>query len=222
MGEWNGREDPESSKGEIERKYTPSSSDDDLGRVDVIVKVYQRGVNEKFPDGGKMSQHLNNMSIGDSIDVAGPFGIVEYKGNGTFAIRRKMKQVKFIGMIAGGTGITPMLQLIKAVLKDPADSTKMALLFANQTEEDILLRDMLERLAEAHPTRFKVWYTLDRPPKDWDYSTGFIDSYMISSHLPPPSSDSIVLMCGPPPMIKYACKPNLEKLGYEKDSYVEF
>lgn len=40
--------------------------------------------------------------------------------------------VKRVGMIAGGTGITPMLQLIRQVLKDKDDKTELALLFANQ------------------------------------------------------------------------------------------
>lgn len=42
-----------------------------------------------------------------------------------------------------------------------SDSTKLALLFANQTEDDILLRKELDELAGQHPDRFKVWYTLD-------------------------------------------------------------
>lgn len=55
-----------------------------------------------------------------------------------------------------------MLQIIKAVLKDPEDSTKISLLFANQTEEDILVRSELELLSKKNDN-FKLWYTLDRP-----------------------------------------------------------
>ena len=44
-------------------------------------------------------------------------------------------------MMAGGTGLTPMLQIITAVLKEPADaSPTLSLLLANQTEDDILVR----------------------------------------------------------------------------------
>ncbi len=60
------------------------------------------------------------------------------------------------------TGITPMLQIIKSILKDPNDKTKVSLLFANQSEEDILLRSELELLAKRHDN-FSLWYTLDRP-----------------------------------------------------------
>jgi len=64
---------------------------------------------------------------------------------------------------AGGTGITPMLQLIRAIQRDPSDNTELALLFANQTEKDILLRDELEAAAASSKGRFKVWYTVDTP-----------------------------------------------------------
>lgn len=56
-----------------------------------------------------------------------------------------------------------MLQLIRFITKDPNDNTKMALLFANQTEDDILLRDELEEVAAKFPLQFKLWYTVDRP-----------------------------------------------------------
>ena len=56
-----------------------------------------------------------------------------------------------------------MLQLINDILRNPADQTKMKLLFANQTEDDILLRDELERLQKENPDQFQVWYTVDRP-----------------------------------------------------------
>ena len=93
-----------------------------------------------------MSFYLENMKIGDAMDMRGPKGSLEYKGRGHFAIRRKDDvKVKNIGMIAGGTGITPMLQIIKAVIRE-GSGVNMRLIFANQTEEDILLRDMIEDL----------------------------------------------------------------------------
>mmetsp|Transcript_18224 Transcript_18224/g.29639 ORF Transcript_18224/g.29639 Transcript_18224/m.29639 type:complete len:736 (-) Transcript_18224:23-2230(-) len=221
-GEWNGRADTESALHEIERKYTPSSCDADLGYIDVVIKVYEGGKIERFPDGGKMSQHLESLQINDSIDIAGPFGMVEYHGLGKFTIRRKNFTYQRIGMIAGGTGITPMLQLIKAILKNPDDRTTISLLFANQSEEDILVRDMLEEEARKHGDRFKLWYTVDRPPANWKYSTGFINEDMLKDHMPPNEDGTVILMCGPPPMIKFACKANLDKLGYPKNIQIEF
>uniref|UniRef100_A0A5F8GDJ3 cytochrome-b5 reductase n=1 Tax=Monodelphis domestica TaxID=13616 RepID=A0A5F8GDJ3_MONDO len=177
------------------RAYTPVSSDEVKGHVDLVIKVYYKNVHPKFPEGGKMSQYLDNMKIGDTIDFRGPNGLLIYNGQ----------------------GITPMLQLIRHITKDPNDHTKCSLIFANQTEEDILLKAELEDVVKNHPDKFSLWYTLDRPPNDWKYSSGFINADMIKNHLPPPGDDTMILMCGPPPMIQFACQPNLEKLGYTQD-----
>ncbi|XP_064425285.1 NADH-cytochrome b5 reductase 1 isoform X2 [Latimeria chalumnae] len=154
----------------VVRPYTPVSSDDDKGYVDLVVKIYFKGVNPKFPEGGKMSQYLESLKIADTIDFRGPGGLLTYQGKGNFAIqpdKKSLAEVKFakkVGMIAGGTGITPMLQLIRAIMKDPDDSTHCSLLFANQTEKDILLREELEEVQARYPERFKLWYTLDKAP----------------------------------------------------------
>lgn len=115
-----------------------------------------------------------------------------------------------------------MLQVISAILRNKSDPTQVSLLFANQTEDDILVRDMLEELLELHPTRFKLHYTLDRPPTEWAHSTGFISEEMVKEHLPAPGDGTVILMCGPPPMIEYACKPNLQKVGHHKDNVIDF
>jgi cytochrome-b5 reductase len=52
------------------------------------VKIYFKNVHEKFPAGGKMSQYLENMKIGDSIDVRGPAGRITYLGNGKLQVKK--------------------------------------------------------------------------------------------------------------------------------------
>ncbi|XP_005739209.1 NADH-cytochrome b5 reductase 2 [Pundamilia nyererei] len=153
------------------RAYTPVSSDEHQGYVDLVVKVYYKNTHPSFPDGGKMSQYLDGMTIGDTIDFRGPNGLLVYKGNGQFAIRPdkksepKVRKFKHVGMIAGGTGITPMLQLIRSISSDSTDDTKCSLIFANQTEKDILLREELEEVKKNHPERLQLWFTLDKPPQ---------------------------------------------------------
>jgi len=128
-----------------------------------------------------------------------------------------------LGMMAGGTGITPMLQILHAVMTNASDPTVVSLLYANQTEGDILVREELEYLARKHPERLQLWYTVDRPPATgWSYSTGFITAEMISERLPPPSDTTLVLMCGPPPMVKFACQANLDKLGHAPERQLCF
>lgn len=73
------------------RAYTPISSDEEQGYFDLVVKVYFKNTHPKFPDGGKMTQYLENMKIGDCIDVRGPNGLLVYTGPGTYAIRPNKK-----------------------------------------------------------------------------------------------------------------------------------
>ena len=147
-----------------------------------------------------MSQYLDTRKVGDTIDVSGPWGTHEYVGRGKMMSGKKEHKFKKLGMMAGGTGITPMLQVMQAILKDPRDSTVISLLYANQTEDDILVRDYLEGLKAEHPKRLNLWYTVDRPKEGWTYSSGFITAEMISEHLPPAAPDTLVIMC--------ACTPS--------------
>jgi len=115
-----------------------------------------------------------------------------------------------------------MLQVLDAILADESDPTKVSLIFGNQTEQDILLHSEINDRAKRYPSKFRVQYTLDRPPVGWTQSVGFVTKDMIEKHLPKASDDVVVLLCGPPPMIKFACKPNLEALGYNMDKVLEF
>ena len=51
----------------------------------------------------------------------------------------------------------------------------------------------------------------------WKYSSGYITANMIKEHLPPPGPSTLILVCGPLPLIQTAARPNLEKLGYTTD-----
>ncbi|CBI19078.3 unnamed protein product, partial [Vitis vinifera] len=99
-------------------------------------------------------------------------------------------------------------QIIQAVLKDPEDDTEMYVVYANRTEDDILLWEELDAWAEKHE-RLKV--------------LGFITESILREHIPSASGDTLALACGPPPMIQFAVQPNLEKLGYDiKNSLLVF
>jgi cytochrome-b5 reductase len=120
-----------------QRSYTPVTSDKDFGKVSFVIKVYKAGVHPKFPDGGKVSQHLDRLKIGETIKMKGPKGHLTWLGKGKFTVKLMKKPLEkreatHIGMIAGGTGITPMLQVIHAIFDNPSDKTVIKLLYANQ------------------------------------------------------------------------------------------
>ncbi|KAK0198667.1 NADH-cytochrome b5 reductase [Armillaria mellea] len=168
---------------DIMRSYTPVSSDDDRGHFELLIKSYEKG---------NISRHFATLKIGDTIRVKGPRGQFTYTPD----------LVAHIGMIAGGTGITPMIQIIRAALKNPADRTVLSLIYANVNHEDILCKKELDDLQAQHPrTRFKVYYVLNNPPTTWSGGVGFVSKDQIAEHLPGPELHSKVLMCGPPPMI---------------------
>jgi nitrate reductase (NAD(P)H) len=197
------------------RAYTPTSSVDEVGYFDLIVKIYLKGVHPKFPNGGLMSQYLDSLSIGSVLDIKGPLGHIEYTGKGNFLVHGEYKFAKRLAMLAGGTGITPIYQVVQAILKDPEDLTEMHVVYANRSEDDILLREEMNEWAKKHE-RFKIWYVVQESKREgWEYSVGFINESILKQHVPPASQDTLALVCGPPPMIQFAVKPNLEKLGYD-------
>jgi cytochrome-b5 reductase len=214
----------------VQRSYTPVSDNTTVGEFSLVIKVY-KPLPPKFPEGGKMSQHLDAMKIGDTILVHGPKGHTEYKGSGKFSVKplgKPMEQrySRHIGLMAGGTGVTPMLQVLHHIFRDPKDTTtQVRMIYANQTEEDILVRKELEELQSKFPNRFTLWYTVDRAENEkWAYDVGFINQAMVEQHLMFPKNvkDAQFFMCGPPPMIKFACLPALQALGYSEKDWVIF
>ncbi|CAM9788042.1 unnamed protein product [Phaeothamnion confervicola] len=134
-----------------------------------------------------MSQLMDELEIGESLDFKGPLGDITYLGCGEFDIKGNRYKFDAGGMVAGGTGITPMYRVIRGVLDDPEDRTRLSLVFANKTEEDILLRDEFDRLASDNPERFQVWYVISEVHNynDWHYGTGHVNADMLRGHLPP-------------------------------------
>jgi cytochrome-b5 reductase len=160
----------------VARPYTPTSLNDDKGKFEILIKAYPQG---------KVSSYLHSKKEGDTIEVKGPFPKIKYIPN--------MK--KKIGMIAGGTGITPMLQVIKEILKNPNDKTEIYLVFANNAEEDILLKEVLDSYAAKYKN-FKVTYVLSQASSKWNGLKGFVSLDIVKKFMPTPSSDNMVFVCG--------------------------
>ena len=65
-------------------------------------------------------------------------------------------------------------------------------------EQDILFREYFDKIAKEHPDQFKVYYVLEKPPHCWNGGVGYVSPQHVKSLLPPPSDDSLVMVCGPP------------------------
>ncbi|KAL4801384.1 hypothetical protein BDV18DRAFT_165053 [Aspergillus unguis] len=180
----------------VSRSYTPTSNNLDKGLLELVIRCY--------PDGMLTGKYLANLKLGDEVQLRGPKGAMKYSKG----------LCKKIGMIAGGTGITPMYQLIRAICEDPMDLTEISLIYANRTEDDILLRRELEAFAIAYPRNLKIWYMLDSPPKNWSFGKGYVTAQIMKERLPTASPDSKVMLCGPPGMVN-ASKKALVSMGFQ-------
>ncbi|KIX00810.1 uncharacterized protein Z518_09875 [Rhinocladiella mackenziei CBS 650.93] len=200
----------------VVRPYTPINDEDAKGYLELLVKVYPNG---------PMSEHLHSMTPGQTLSFKGPIPKYPWTPN----------KHEHITLIAGGTGITPMYQLIRAIFKNPEDKTKVSLIFGNVKEEDILLKEELQKLENEFPQRFRAFYTLDNPPDSWPYGKGFITKELLKEVIPDPKSGNIkIFVCGPPGMYKAVSGAKvspqdqgeltgiLKELGYTKDQVFKF
>ena len=105
------------------------------------------------------------------------------------------------------------------MLHDPAlEHTRIWLISANKTEEDILCREELDRLHAEHGVHhFHLHYTLSVVPDGWTHSRGRITDAMLTEHLPAPSERAMILACGPDGMIKHTLKLGLQRCGWDVD-----
>lgn len=229
------------------RPYTPVSTNARLGSFQLMVKAY--------PDGA-LSQHLATLPVGGTVEYkhmyasAGPPKPARRpvcptpdhscpRSLAPRAPRGSPVNVKIqypfgarkILMLVGGTGITPMLQALHAILGTPGDTTRVTLLYSNKAAGDILARQTLDAWAAAHPRRLKVVHTLTREPtgSSWDGHRGRIDRSFLEKH-GHPGPGTLVFICGPPAMYadlsgargEKALSGVLADLGYRAEQVVKF
>lgn len=197
------------------RPYTPVSDVDQKGTLEFVIKTYPEG---------KFSKHMHDLKPNDTVSFKGP--IVKWKW--------EPNQFKHITLIGGGSGITPLYQLIHEITKNPNDKTKVSLFYGNLTEDDILLRKELDDVAAKHKDQVSVHYFLDKAPEGWKGHTGYISKEFLKENLPGPSKDSKIYVCGPPglynaisgnkksPTDQGEVTGALAELGYTKDHVFKF
>lgn len=176
---------------EVIRPYTPISRPNTIGEIEFLIKKYPQG---------NMSKHVHELKKGDSIEIKGPIPKYPYEAN----------KFKNLVLLAGGTGLTPMVQMIEEVLFNPKDNTKITFLFANVSVDDILLKQDLDKLAQKYPEKLKIHYIVDKieknQAKEWKGEVGYITGDMLKKLIPIPTKKDdeslLVMVCGPPGFMK--------------------
>ncbi|KAN0061888.1 Cytosolic Fe-S cluster assembly factor nar1 [Thecaphora frezii] len=240
----------------VQRAYTPYSGNSQLGYLDILIKVYfpLPGVNggPAF-EGGKMTMALETIPLDASavesgdveIELKGPLGSFTYLGANQIRWKPtdRIRTVRRLAMIAGGSGITPIWSTLKAIADEylqaktsgaerrPID---ISLVYGNRTEVDILARAELQHLVAIMDGHLRISHFLSAPEGlgKWTGERGRVDLAALRKHLPhpPPKAslepdavleDTLALVCGPPPMEK-SVRESLATLGWDIDRTVVF
>jgi len=197
---------------EIRRAYSLSSSpftDDDL-----VVTV-------KRVDNGLMSNWLpDNLKAGNTIKVMAP--------TGHFTTEYKKENKRHLIMFAGGSGITPMMSLIKSTLTQEPESI-CSLIYCNRDIDSIIFKSEFDKLEITHAGRLHVIHVLDNAPMNWQGYSGLLNREMLTKlfeRIPDWGIEKTTyLMCGPEGMMKNVeallAERNIAKEKIFKESFVQ-
>lgn len=186
----------------VVRPYTPISVNTQIGSFDLLIKSYEQGLLSKYM--------CHDVDI-DSTKIAFrqiPFNI-------------KLDATQFMNssnivMLAGGTGITPMIQAIHAILGGSDDNEtkcKVTLVYGSRDKDDILGQELLDLWSKDYPDQISVTHVLSESKEDDDTTNrkGFITKSLLEELIPCSKEDvSYVMVCGPPPMYEALCGPRTE------------
>lgn len=192
----------------IVRPYTPVSTNAMIGKFQLCVKVYPEGKMGNYMAAMPIGSELNFKHIPPNVKIQHPFN------------------TEYIAMLVGGTGITPMIQALHAILGTAGDTTKVTMLYGSKTQKDILCLDLLSKWEADFSDRLKVIHVLsEETDATWTGAKGFITTELLKDYLcPPHMMNTKVFVCGPPPMYAALCGPRdqpteitgaLADLGYD-------
>lgn len=170
------------------------------------------GVSVKKVDGGKMSTYLNTaVKKGDVLEVMKP--------DGKFTLVTHVDQHRDHYFFAAGSGITPVMSMIKSMLEDEPKSTAY-LLYGSKDEENIIFKRQLDELKTKYEGQIVIDHTLSKPQQEkatgilgilgkkktqWSGLKGRIDSKKVAQFVqsnPPKTDKAEYYICGPGDMIE--------------------
>jgi len=181
----------------IIRPYTPISETSRPGELDVLIKLYLT-TSPANPAAGKMSKAMSELPLNHPVEIKGPIGKFTYLGNGACDIRGQRRHVTRFIMICAGSGISPIFQVFRAVMRNTADTTHCTVLNGNRLPEDILCRSDFDQLMQGNKHKAQIIYTLTRPHAGWEGARGRIDKELVGRYCQrDDGGEGMVLVCGP-------------------------
>ncbi|XP_051063610.1 cytochrome b5 reductase 4 isoform X3 [Phodopus roborovskii] len=135
--------------------------------------------------------YLKLSVTGDFVSVSSP--------EGNFKLSR-LQEVEDLFLLAAGTGFTPMVNVLNYSLTHMSSLRKVKLMFFNKTEDDIIWRCQLEKLA-FKDKRFDIEFVLSAPSSEWNGKRGHVSPALLSEFLQRSLENSRVFLCicGPTP-----------------------
>ena len=155
---------------------------------------------KKSPDGFVSDYILNNWEIGTKVTLSGPEGPFSYE---------ELRDEKNIVGLAGGSGITPFMSMMRAI-RDGIEDFDLTLLYGSRTKDDILYKDEIEDICKE-TDKIKVVYILSDEKAD-GFENGFIGEEIIRKYAPEKYS---LYVCGPRAMHDFLNKEVLPKLDLD-------
>jgi ferredoxin-NADP reductase len=155
-------------------------------------------VTVKRIENGRVSNHLNDtIQEGQELEVLGP--------SGNFTVEPRAVNQRHLVMIAGGSGITPIMSILETVLRVEGGS-RVTLIYGNRGWDDVIFRDRLATLCNEFGERLVVDHVLERPPENWSGGTGLLSGDMLEARLQAlgMQDDGLAryFICGPTPMME--------------------
>ena len=135
---------------------------------------------------GNFTDTIDKTKPGDRARIEAPYGRFSL-------VHDNPEKVLFI---AGGVGITPCMSMLR-YLSETEDDREVVLIYANDTEQDILFRDELEQL----PDRTRVVHVLKEPPENWSGEKGYVTKEIIEKYAGEILGRAHAYVCGPPAMM---------------------
>src|SRR5690606_10269251 len=147
---------------------------------------------------GKFSNFVNSdLQIGDLLDVMVP--------SGTFGVDVSPDRPKNYLFFAAGSGITPVLSMIKTHLALEPNAT-CKLFYVNRTAKSIIFKEALEQLRNTYFGRLEIYYFLTKERRDIELFNGRFDEekmdVLVKNFIDIPDTNEVFL-CGPEEMVKY-------------------